>query len=29
DMTAEKLVAIADKALFHAKHQQRGTLHIY
>nr|WP_275138573.1 sensor domain-containing diguanylate cyclase [Vibrio furnissii] len=29
NMTAEKLVAIADKALFHAKHQQRGTLHIY
>lgn len=29
DMTAENLVAIADKALFHAKNQQRGTLHIY
>ncbi|HDM8039460.1 TPA: diguanylate cyclase [Vibrio fluvialis] len=29
DMTAEKLVAIADKALFHAKHQRRGTMHIY
>ncbi|MGL4829325.1 MAG: GGDEF domain-containing protein [Vibrio sp.] len=28
EMTAEKLVAVADKALFHAKHQQRGTIHM-
>ncbi|KGY06917.1 sensor domain-containing diguanylate cyclase [Vibrio sinaloensis] len=25
--TAEKIVALADKALFHAKNQQRGTIH--
>ncbi|QXC56696.1 GGDEF domain-containing protein [Vibrio mimicus] len=27
-LTAEKLVAVADKALFHAKHEQRGTIHM-
>ncbi|MGT3830383.1 GGDEF domain-containing protein [Vibrio cholerae] len=29
EMTAEKLVSVADKALFHAKHQQRGTIHMF
>lgn len=28
-MTAEKLVSVADKALFHAKHNQRGTIHMF
>ena len=28
DMTPQQFVAIADKALFHAKHQQRGTIHM-
>ncbi|EGR2490895.1 TPA: GGDEF domain-containing protein, partial [Vibrio cholerae] len=29
EMTAEKLVLVADKALFHAKHEQRGTIHMF
>ncbi|MGL4191818.1 MAG: GGDEF domain-containing protein [Vibrio sp.] len=28
DVTTEKLVAVADQALFYAKHHQRGTVHI-
>ncbi len=27
EMTAEKLVLVADKALFHNKHEQRSTIH--
>ncbi|HFG1563124.1 TPA: GGDEF domain-containing protein [Vibrio cholerae] len=29
EMTAEKLVLVADKALYHAKHEQRGTIHMF